>query len=141
MVNGRFSGHAALIGAGDLQGEADAVVERAAVLVGALVGQRRQEFVREIAVRGVDFQPAVTGRLRPDRGSAEGVDDPGNFVAAQLVRHALVGRVEGQRARPHRQPAAHRIGHLRVAFPRALGARLAARVSELDGRDRARGRR
>ena len=47
--------------------EPGAVLERAAVLVGALIAQRRQELVKQIAVRGVDLDHAkargVSARL------------------------------------------------------------------------------
>ena len=49
----------------DLEAQSDAVVERSAVLVGAVVDQRREEFVNEIAMRRMhldDVEAGVDGR-------------------------------------------------------------------------------
>jgi len=42
-------------GANDLEWEADAVVEAAAVLVGAVIGQGREKLMEQVAMGGVDF--------------------------------------------------------------------------------------
>ena len=71
-------------GADDFEREAGAVGERAAVLVGAVVGERREELVGEVAVGGVDF-----GEQKAGGGGAFG---GGGEVGEDLV-HA--GAVDG----------------------------------------------
>jgi len=71
-------------GVDDFEGEADAVFEAAAVLVGAVVGEGREELVEEIAVGGVDFDEVEAG--------GEGAVGGGGEVGDDLV-HA--GAVEG----------------------------------------------
>ena len=117
-----------------LERKADAVGERAAVLIGALIGHGREKFVRQIAVRAVQFQPMVAGLERALRRRGEGGHHLADLEHAQRVRHAFLFRQERQRAGPLRQPAAVGIIELAAAFPRARRARLAAGVSELDPR-------
>jgi len=62
-------------GVDDFKGEADAVVERAAVFVGAVIGERREELVEKIAVGSVDFNEIETGGVRATCGGDEIGDD------------------------------------------------------------------
>ena len=61
----------------DFQGIAHAVLQRAAVFVGAPIGQRRDEGRQQIAVGAMDFEHAETGACRHFRGDDE------------LVAHAI----------------------------------------------------
>ena len=49
-------------------------VEVAAVAIAAQVGERREELVQEVAVRGVDLEQAEARRERAPRGGGEGLD-------------------------------------------------------------------
>ncbi len=53
-------------GVGDFEREAHAVFAAAAVAVGALVGDGREELVDEIAVRGVNFDDVESGLVGAD---------------------------------------------------------------------------
>ncbi len=52
----------------NLQHEAGAVVEAAAVVVGAAIRERRQEFVKQVAVRRVNLDDVESRLERPARG-------------------------------------------------------------------------
>ena len=113
------------------QRETDAVFKRTTVRVVALVGQRRQKLVPEIAVRAVQFQPAVARRQRPLRRRRGTPPPPRRSPRpGQRVRRTLA-LPERQRARPDRLPAALVVRHLAAAFPGTPGARLAPGVREL----------
>ena len=66
---GFSSGQALRMRAEDLEREAQAVLERAAVFVGARVGQRRDEARQQIAVRAVQLQHVEAGALRRARAA------------------------------------------------------------------------
>ena len=66
-VSGNRSGHTFRTAGERLQQKPNPILETAAVVVGSLIGQRREELVREIAVREVEFQPLKPGRERPLR--------------------------------------------------------------------------
>ena len=66
----------------DLEREADAVLDRAAVGVGALVGAVAQELVDQIAVGGVDFDAVEAGSLGVFGRRGIVRDDPRDLVEA-----------------------------------------------------------
>ncbi len=70
--------------ADDLEGETDAIVEASAVLVGALVRKRREEFVEEVAMGGVDFNEIEAGGLGTMCGC--------NEVGSDLVHACAIQR-------------------------------------------------
>ena len=114
----------------DFQGEADAVVEAATILVGAVVGERRKEFVEEVAVGGVKFDEIESG--------CEGAMSSSNEVGDDLVHPgAIKGCGDGERfveangGRSDRLPAAFRRRDGTALFPWDRHAGFAAGVSEL----------
>ena len=80
--DGEVGGEGGADGADDFEGEARAVGEAAAVLVGAGVGEGREEFVGEVAVGGVDFGEEEAGGGGAVGGGGEVGDD---FVHAGAV--------------------------------------------------------
>ena len=95
----------------DLEEQARAVGEGAAVGAAALVDAIAQEFVEQIAVGTVDLDPVESGGLGVLGGAAEAGDDSRQLVIGQCARndvrllalrrmHFVVG--DGQRARRHR---------------------------------------
>src|SRR5580693_2090698 len=61
-------------GADNFEEEARAIFEGTAVGIGAVVGERREEFVEQVAVRGMDFDHLKTG-LRGTRGGSSEIFD------------------------------------------------------------------
>ena len=82
------------------QQQAGAVLERAAVLVVAVVRQRREELVQQVAVRGVDLEHLEAGVDRAARGGGEVVDDAS--IAGGIQRRPA------RRSRRTRSPTARR---------------------------------
>ena len=75
-------------GADDFEREADAVFEAAAVFVGAVVGEGREELVEQIAVGGVDFDEVESG----GEGAMGGGDEVGDdFFHAGAVEGGGTG--------------------------------------------------
>ena len=64
---------------GSQQQQSGAVFERSAVLVGALVGARREELVEEVAVGAVHLDPVEAGQLGVFGALAERGDHAGNL--------------------------------------------------------------
>ena len=111
------------------------VGERAAVLVGALVGERRQELVQQVAVRPVQLEPVDAEGQRPPRRGDEAVADPLQALGIEGVgcRLALPVREGGGCLRA---PAVGSLGvDLGAAVPGDAARGLAARMVDLD-RDR-----
>ncbi len=86
--------------------EAQAVVERAAVVVGAMVEQRRQELMDEVAVGGMDLD-AVEARLGAVNGRGrEGIDELVDLVDGEGLRWLLVLGDRGGGERGQLRPSA-----------------------------------
>ena len=57
----------------DFKWEAHSICEVAAVTVGALVGDWREEFIEQITMRAMDFDDVEAGAIGAPRGGDEGV--------------------------------------------------------------------
>ena len=79
---------------GHFQQQPRTVFQRAAVLVGTLVGAALQELVQQVAIGAVDFHAVETGGLGILGSAAVGLDDVGDLFGFQGAR----GRVLAQRA-------------------------------------------
>jgi hypothetical protein len=90
-------------GLGDFGDETHAVVLRAAILVGALIGAFGEELVHEIAVRAVQLQHLKAGLMRASRGLPPGLHQVFHLVRFQGLRHRPFLAM-GDRARRHRLP-------------------------------------
>ncbi len=115
-----------------LEGEAHPVLEAAAVVVAALVGQRREELVQQVAMRGMDLRRLDAETRGPPRGGGEPVADALHVLAVEHARRDLALGM-GERRRGLGQPAAGRIRrHLVAAAPWRLARGLAAGMGDLD---------
>ena len=74
---------------GHLEQQPDAIVEAAAVPVGALVGKRRQEFVQQVAVRRVNLNKIESSLVGAPRRIGKCADYAGNFCLIQCLRHRI----------------------------------------------------
>ena len=114
-----------------LQRKAHAIGERSAVLVVALVGERREEFVQQVAVGAVDLdriEPQTHGAFG---GLAEGGLHPRETGLVERARR-LGARLKRNRGRRVRDPAAVGDLDLRGAFPRRAMRGFAAGMRQLD---------
>jgi hypothetical protein len=80
---------------GHLDDEPGAVLDRAAVGVGAVVGVRRQELVQQVPVGGVDLHPVGTGRDGSGGGAAEILHRLADLGSGQCARHRCGLRAGG----------------------------------------------
>ncbi len=78
-----------------LEQEAHAVLERAAVLVGPLVGAGRQELVLEVAVGRVDLEPVEARHHRQATGAPVLLDLGMDLLPGHLAGHVGSGREGG----------------------------------------------
>ena len=78
-------------GVDDLDEQAGAVEEAAAVFVGALVGERRKELMEEIAVGGVDLNQVEACLQSSARGQAKGVDGGVDAGLIERLGHGVGG--------------------------------------------------
>src|SRR5262249_26662700 len=115
----------------DLEREPQAVLEGSTVLVGAVVAERGQERVDQVAVRGVDFHDVETGFDRAARRLPEVRGDTVDFGFCESMRRRIL-RTERDRTRRCRLPAAFIFGNRGAPFPRPSDARLASGVRQLD---------
>ena len=82
-----------------LQRKAQPVFERAAVFVGALVGERRDERRQQIAVRAVQLEPVETGLLGHARRRARSRRARASMSARVIARGILIARAPRRRRR------------------------------------------
>ena len=100
----------------DFEREPHAIVERAAVLVGARVRERRDERREQISVRHVDFEQIEARIARETGGVGEGGDGAVHVGARHLARHGAAVRKVRNRRRGDKRPSTFR-QRLVVAFP------------------------
>ncbi len=114
-------------GSDDLAEEAGAIFEGAAVGISALIGERREKFVYQVAVRGMDFDYLETGLLGACGGIREIFDY--SFNSGSIERGGLrVGVGEGDGAGGDGLPAAFGFRDEAAALPGARGAGFASSV-------------
>src|SRR5258705_6186298 len=114
-----------------LDEESDAILEAAAVFVRALVAQRREKLVQQVAVRAMELDQPEAG-VECARGRvAKGGDHSADARDVEGMRH-LRPLAEGNRARrPDGRPSALVRRERPAAAPRRVTARLAPGVREL----------
>ena len=120
----------------DLEREAQAVLDRAAILVRAAVGQRRDEAREQVAVRAVEFEHVEAGALAALGRVDELRLDQVHVGAGQLARHLAVREV-GNRRRRADIPGAL-IERPVDALPHQLGRAFAPGMTELQAELRGR---
>ena len=87
---GQVGGPDGAHGVNNLEGKAGAVLEAAAIGVGALVGEGREEFVEQVAVGRVDFDDVeASGGSAPGR-LLEGANDGVDAVLRKGLRNGIV---------------------------------------------------
>ena len=91
-------------GVDDLQEEAGAVLEAAAVSIGALIGERREELMQQIAVGSVDLNEVEAGGKGAFCRLREGRDDGVDTGLVERLGDCIVGG-KGDRARGDGLPA------------------------------------
>src|SRR5438105_4756296 len=112
--------------------EAKPVLEATAVLVRALVGQRREEAGAEVAMREMHLQPLEAGVQGPLRRAGVAAVDLLDLVDRQRLDGIGVAAAIGDRRRAANLPAIGMIGRqLDLALPGLQLAALAARMAEL----------
>ena len=114
----------------DGEREAQAVLEGAAILVGAAVGDRREELVQQIAVRVVDLERIDAEPHRTLGRRDESLADAGEPGRVELGRGGSCSLLRHRR-RCHRQPATLCLCDQLAALPGHVARRLAAGVREL----------
>ena len=115
----------------DRQWKTHAVFQRATVSIAALIGQRRQELVQQIAVRRVDFYGVNAKAVRALGRGCKGFKHTLQTCIVQCLWRGLVRAVSGGR-RCKGLPAALVNGNQSSTFPRHMTGGFAARVVDLD---------
>ncbi len=108
-----------------------AAVERAAIVVIALVRQRRDETVQQIAVGEMQFDGVEPDPHRALGGIGETLDDMRHILLGHGARR-MPARTERQRRRPDRRPGVFGVRQRLGAFPRPLRRSLAPGMRELN---------
>ena len=138
------AGHAARTASKTSSGKRSALLERAAVLVGRDVGERREEARQQVAVRHVQLEQVEARLLGHAGGARRSRRAPVHVGAVHLARHLAV-RLVRDRRRGDERPVAARAA-ARRPLPQPARRALAAGVRELQAdprraRARARSRR
>src|ERR1700733_1438137 len=110
------------------------VLQGAAIFVRALVGDRRQKLVQQVAVRAMQLDGVDTQSARPPRGFDKGLAnalEPHDIERERLEFAVLVRHI----GRSHRLPPALGERYLLTPLPRLVARSLAARMGQLN-RDR-----
>ena len=118
-------------GGDDFAEETRAILEGAAVGIGTLVGEGREELVEQVAVRGMDFDYLETCLLGTRGGGSEILNDfldSGGFERGGL----RIGFGEGDGAGGYGFPAACGFGDEPAGAPGRRRAGFASSVSQLD---------
>ncbi|GEM_PF-3077479 len=115
------------------QQETAAILGVAPVLVGAHVGNRREEALRQVAMREVQFQPLETSGQRTLCRCHEIGLDAGDVVQVHGPRNLWQACAKcDRRGTDRRPPATVTVGNVVVTLPWLVGAGLAARMADLD---------
>ena len=130
-AHGDGRGQGGAHGVKHLQHKAHAVFQRAAIRIGALVGQGRQKLVHQIAVCGVQLNHFKPQALRALGAGHKRGGDALDGGGVQGLRR-LVVRVERQGRGGHHRPAAVLRGDGAATGPRHRCGRLAPGVAELN---------
>src|SRR5579871_4945456 len=115
---------------GDFQKQPRTILEAAAVLVAAMIRERRVKAVQKVSVCRVDFQPLKAGVARaPDRRNKR-LTNTREPVIVEWFRSAP-SFVEGNRARAGDWPSARFVRHVMSAFPWTSARSFSAGVGKL----------
>ena len=114
----------------NLEREPQPVLQAAAVLVAAHVGQWRDEAAHQVAVGAVQLQEVKTAARRHPRRGDELLEDGVHVAAGHLSRHLADGQVGESRWCD--QVPVSRFQRLVDPFPHELGRTLAPGMAELD---------
>ena len=130
---------------GNFERKATTVGRAAAVLIGALIGLRRQKLMNQKTVGAMNFNGIESGRPSTRSRSPEGLHHLADFGGGERPRHRRIGigrQGTGRNQFPGvpvvghtaccRQLGKSRLGQGLAALPGPAGAGLAARVPQLD---------
>ncbi len=124
-------------GLGQFEDEANSILKRSAVLIGAVVGERREKFVREISVGAVKLERFESGGEGAACGLGESVDD-GIDSGERESFWNWIGCAERDRAGGDRlQSAGFDRNRRAVILPRHVAACFSSGVGDLDAGNRA----